>query len=179
MKATNSFFLMLLAPLRLALAQTPGNGSYLICAQPVPNDPILSQWFWDVFNANNVAPTPGVTPITAQFLHKVPPSTPNQQWTVNVLGSVGKSGLYSFSSKISGPKVFIGVDASGKAVATTQETVFNVTASPQFANLYTVQPVGVSGSNSALTSNVDVGQQITVQPIVQGNGLQLWAFIPI
>lgn len=179
MKATNYFVLMLLAPLRLAFAQTPSNGSYLVCAQPVPNDPILAQWFWNVFSGDTVPPTSGVTAITAQFLHKVPPSTPNQQWTANFLGNVGKSGLYSFSSKLAGPRFFFGVDSSGKAVATTQETIFNVTTSPQFANLFTVQPVGVSGPTLALTSNVEVQQQITVQPLSQGNGLQLWAFIPI
>lgn len=155
------------------LAQEPiASGRYLVFAQPASAG--STELFWDVSGGNTAPAIPGVTPIIAQFLDQLPPSTSNQQWQANFLvGLGGSSGLYTFTSVLS-PANSFGMTTSNGAIVSTVPTLFNVTSMSQFGRgLVTVQ---VINSNLAITSNNAPMMQIMAEPLVLGNDLQLWNF---
>ncbi|EJD52346.1 hypothetical protein AURDEDRAFT_158072 [Auricularia subglabra TFB-10046 SS5] len=166
-----AILVVLVALAACALAQEPiASGRYLVFAQPASSG--SPELFWDA--SGGTPPTPGITPIIAQFLDALPPSTTNQQWMANFLGGLGgSSGLYTFSSALGSLDGF-GLTTSNGAVVSLIPTLFNVTSASQTGSgLVTIQ---VLNSNLALTSNNVPTEQITAQPLVPGNALQLWSF---
>ncbi|EJD52841.1 hypothetical protein AURDEDRAFT_111376 [Auricularia subglabra TFB-10046 SS5] len=154
-------------------AQQPitNNGRFLVF--PPPANATSTELFWTVTDGN----TASGTGIIVQGLNQLPPSTTNQQWVAHfVVGVGGSSGLYIFSSSLS-TTTFFGLDSNNHAVVGVTPTVFNITAMPQFGSgLVSIQ---VSGTDLAVTSDNVAQRQITAQPLVLGNTLQLWRFFAV
>ncbi|EJD52344.1 hypothetical protein AURDEDRAFT_134184 [Auricularia subglabra TFB-10046 SS5] len=170
--------LLMFAVCCFAQMPVPNGLRCIVFSQPAAG-PTAIELFWDAMNGH-AGDSLLTRTVIAQFLNQLPPSTTNQQWiTQLVLGLGGSSAFYIFTSSLS-KSAFLGLDGQNLVISASP-TVFNVTSMTQgfFTFVSDLTHVQVAASNLALTSNTAPTMQITAQPLVPGNNLQLWSFFGV